>query len=95
MDHPTSPCPCDRPAKRQCRVSHDPEDENELQSHPQQSSDSAAIEAEVPVPTPGSLTAEFMKLLHHNDALATPALKLLDLYFCLWECYIVKSAEKI
>jgi hypothetical protein len=36
-----------------------------------------------------------MKLLHYNDALATPALKLLDLYFCLWECYIVKSAEKI
>jgi hypothetical protein len=36
-----------------------------------------------------------MKLLHYNDALATPALKLLDLYFCLWECYVVKSAEKI
>lgn len=49
----------------------------------------------VPVPTPGSLTAEFMKLLHHNNTLATPALKLLDSYFCLWECYIVKSAEKI
>ncbi|CAG8103389.1 unnamed protein product [Penicillium salamii] len=95
MDHLTSPCPCDRPAKRQCRVSHDPEDENNLQSHPEQSSDSAAIEAEVPVPTPGSLTAEFMKLLHYNDALATLALKLLDLYFCLWECYVVKSAEKI
>ena len=36
-----------------------------------------------------------MKLLHYNDALATPALKLLDLYFCLWEYYVVKSAEKI
>jgi hypothetical protein len=36
-----------------------------------------------------------MKLLHYNDALATPALKLLDLYFCIWECYVVKSAEKI
>ncbi|CAG8139899.1 unnamed protein product [Penicillium nalgiovense] len=36
-----------------------------------------------------------MKLLHYNDVLATPALKLLDLYFCLWECYVVKSAEKI
>ena len=45
--------------------------------------------------TRGSLTAEFMKLLHYNDALATPFLKLLDLYFCLWECYVVKSAEKI
>lgn len=36
-----------------------------------------------------------MKLINYNDALATPALKLLDLYFCMWECYIVKSAEKI
>jgi hypothetical protein len=36
-----------------------------------------------------------MKLLHYNDGLTTPALKLLDLYFCLWECYVVKSAEKI
>ena len=45
--------------------------------------------------TRGSLTAEFMTLLHYNDALATPALKLLDLYFCMWECYVVKSAEKM
>ncbi|KAI3283422.1 hypothetical protein DTO002I6_9578 [Penicillium roqueforti] len=95
MDHPTSPCPCDRPAKRQCRVSHDLEDENELQSHLQQSSNGTIIEPEVLVRTPGSLTAEFMKLLYHNDALATLALKLLDLYFCLWECYVVKSAEEI
>ena len=36
-----------------------------------------------------------MKLLHYNDTLGAPALKLLDLYFCLWECYVVKSAEKI
>jgi hypothetical protein len=26
---------------------------------------------------------------------ATPVLKLLDLYFCLWECYVAKSARKI
>ncbi|KAJ5035199.1 hypothetical protein NUH16_005029 [Penicillium rubens] len=95
MDQPTSPSPCDRPAKRQCLVSHDPEDENKLQSHPQQSSNGTIIEPEVPVRTPGFLAAEFMKLLHYNDALATPALKPLDLYFCLWECYVVKSAEKI
>ncbi|KAJ5382088.1 uncharacterized protein N7496_004516 [Penicillium cataractarum] len=95
MDHPFSPSPCDRPAKRQCLVSHDPEDENKLQSHPQQSSNGTINVLEVPVRTPGSLTAEFMKLLHHNDALATPALNLLDLYFFLWECYVVKSAEKI
>ena len=36
-----------------------------------------------------------MKLLHCNDTLATPALKLLDLYFSLWECYVIKSAEKM
>ena len=44
--------------------------------------------------TRGSLAAEFMKLLHYKDALATPTLKLLGLYFSLWECYVVKSAEK-
>ena len=49
---------------------------------------------QIPV-TPGALTAEFMKILQYNDTLATPALKLLDLYFCLWECYVVKSAEKM
>lgn len=35
------------------------------------------------------------KFLHYSGTLATPALKLLDLYFCLWECSVVKSAEKI
>ncbi|CAG8274742.1 unnamed protein product, partial [Penicillium olsonii] len=82
MDQPTAPSPCERPAKRQCRSAHDPEDENKVHSHPQQSSDAATIEAEVSVRKPGSLAAEFMKLLNYNDALATPALKLLDLYFC-------------
>jgi hypothetical protein len=38
---------------------------------------------------------EFMKVVNLNDSLATPVLKMLDLYFCLWECYVVKSAEKI
>ncbi|CAG8258350.1 unnamed protein product [Penicillium nalgiovense] len=36
-----------------------------------------------------------MKVVNLNDSLATPVLKLLDLYFCLWECYVVKSAQKI
>ncbi|CAG8881954.1 unnamed protein product [Penicillium nalgiovense] len=45
--------------------------------------------------TRGTLTAEFIKVVHLNDSLATPVLKLLDLYFCLWQCYVVKSAEKI
>jgi hypothetical protein len=50
--------------------------------------------AQTPVKT-GALTAEFMKLLRYNDTLATPALKWLDLYFSLWECYVVKSAERM
>ncbi|KAJ5193615.1 hypothetical protein N7491_000946 [Penicillium cf. griseofulvum] len=32
MDHPTSPSPIDRPAKRQCRVSQAPEDEPKLEN---------------------------------------------------------------
>jgi hypothetical protein len=47
------------------------------------------------VRTRGTLTAEFTKVVHLNDSLATPVLKLLDFYFCLWECYVVKSAQKI
>jgi hypothetical protein len=47
MDHPTSGSPIERPAKRQCRASEDTEDVNKLQSHPQQTSDGATIEAEV------------------------------------------------
>ncbi|KAK9846681.1 hypothetical protein MYU51_001937 [Penicillium brevicompactum] len=95
MDHPTSPSPYDRPAKRQCLVSHDPEDENKLESRPQQASNGARFENKVPVRTPGSFTAEFKKLLHYNDTLGALALKLLELYFCLWQCYVVKSAEKM
>ncbi|CAG8012188.1 unnamed protein product [Penicillium nalgiovense] len=36
-----------------------------------------------------------MKVVHLNGSLATPVLKFLDLYFCLWDCYVVKSAQKI
>ncbi|OGE48388.1 hypothetical protein PENARI_c029G08339, partial [Penicillium arizonense] len=93
MDNPTSRSPIDRPAKRQRRMSQDGEDES-LENHPQESSNGTIIESKFPV-TPGALTAEFMKILQYNDTLATPALKLVDLYFCLWECYVVKSAEKM
>ncbi|CAG8571124.1 unnamed protein product [Penicillium salamii] len=95
MDHPTSPSPIDRPAKRQFRVSQAPEDEPKLESHPQQAPNGTTIEPKFPVRTRGTLTAEFMKVVHLNDSLATPVLKLLDLYFCLWQCYVVKSAQKI
>jgi hypothetical protein len=47
------------------------------------------------VRTRGTLTAEFTKVVHLNDSLATPVPKLLNFYFCLWECYVVKSAQKI
>ncbi|KAJ5876522.1 uncharacterized protein N7529_002106, partial [Penicillium soppii] len=76
-----------------CRESQDLEDGLKLQNPPQQSSNATAIEPDVVTPT--SLAADFMKLLHYNDTLATPALKLLDLYFCLWKFHVVKSAEKI
>ncbi|CAG8260736.1 unnamed protein product [Penicillium nalgiovense] len=95
MDHSTSPSPIDRPAKRQCRVSQAPEDEPKLENHPQQASNDTTIEPKIPARTRGSLTAEFMKVVHLNGFLATPVLELLDLYFCLWECYIVKPAQKI
>jgi hypothetical protein len=36
-----------------------------------------------------------MKVVSPNDSLATPVLKLLDIYFCLWQCYVAESAEKI
>ncbi|OQE65465.1 hypothetical protein PENNAL_c0205G07675 [Penicillium nalgiovense] len=95
MDHPTSPSLIDRPAKRQCRVSQAPKDEPKLENHSQQSSDGITIEPKIPVRTCGTLAAEFMKVVHLNDSLATPVFTLLDLYFCLWECYVVKSAQKI
>ncbi|CDM32832.1 hypothetical protein PROQFM164_S02g002983 [Penicillium roqueforti FM164] len=67
MDHPTSPSPIDRPAKRQCR----------------QVTNGTTIEPKIPARIRGTLTAEFMKVVNLNDSLAIPVLKLLDLYFCL------------
>ncbi|CAG8088589.1 unnamed protein product [Penicillium salamii] len=46
MEHPTPPSPCDRPAKRQCWSSHDPENDSNLQSHHQQFANPVAIEFE-------------------------------------------------
>ncbi|CAG8947203.1 unnamed protein product [Penicillium salamii] len=83
MDHPISPSPCDQPAKRQSQSSHNPEDDSNLPSHHQQIANPMAIKFEIPICTQDSLTAEFMKLLQYNNSLAMPALKLLDLYFCL------------
>jgi hypothetical protein len=30
-----------------------------------------------------------------GSSLSRPALDLLDLFLCLWQCYVVRSAEKI
>ncbi|KAJ5776692.1 uncharacterized protein N7511_001703 [Penicillium nucicola] len=94
MDHPTSPSPIGRAAKRQCRESQRAEDKPNLENHPQESSNCTIIEPKIAVAS-GALTAEFMKILQDHDTFASPALKQLDLYFCLWECYVVKSAEKL
>lgn len=42
-----------------------------------------------------SLASELKLLLRKNFALASTAIELLDLYLCLWECYVIKSASKI
>ena len=110
----TSPSPIDRPAKRQCRVSQDPEYEPKLETvhsklqtaqlsnprsviSPRQEikKNISTNSKQIPARTRGTLTAEFMKAVNLNVSLATPVLKLLDLYFCLWQCYVAKSAEKI
>ena len=40
-------------------------------------------------------STQLQQILSCNVDLAEPALKLLDLYLCLWETYVLKSAENI
>ncbi|KAJ6126413.1 hypothetical protein N7523_002025 [Penicillium sp. IBT 18751x] len=94
MDHPPSPFPAGRPAKRQRRFSDQPDNEVYVQDY-QPQADRTAIDPETPVSPAGLLTTQLIRILRDNVDLAMPALQLLDLYFCLWDCYIVKSAEKI
>lgn len=42
-----------------------------------------------------SLTSDLTQILQKKPALASSAIDLLDLYLCLWECYMIKSAGKI
>lgn len=42
-----------------------------------------------------SLTSDLTQILQKKPALASFAIDLLDLYLCLWECYMIKSAGKI
>ena len=42
-----------------------------------------------------SLTSELKLLLQKNFALTLTVIELLNLYLCLWEYYIIKSASKI
>lgn len=51
--------------------------------------------SQTPVSPAGFLTTQLIRILHDNMDLAMPALLLLDLYFCLWDCYIINPAEKI
>jgi hypothetical protein len=45
--------------------------------------------------TSASLTTEFEYILRHHSSLAAPIVDLLDLYLCMWKCYVVESALKI
>lgn len=112
MDRPPSPFPAGRPAKRQRRLSDQPDNDVYVQGY-QPQADRTVIDPEVrifptsrplgnetnksqtPVSPAGLLTTQLIRILRDNVDLAMPALQLLDLYFCLWDCYIVKSAEKI
>lgn len=51
--------------------------------------------SQAPVNPTGLLTTQLMQILRSQTDLAMPVLKLLDFYFCLWDCYVVKSADKI
>lgn len=110
MDHPDSPPPAARPARRQRRLSEQPETDVYVQGH-KPKADRAAIASKVissryltneisssiqtPANLAGLLTTQLINTLRNNVGRAMPTLSLLDLYFCLWDCYVVKSAEKI
>ncbi|KAJ5117613.1 hypothetical protein N7448_011245 [Penicillium atrosanguineum] len=94
MDRPPSPFPAGQPAKRQRRLSDQPDNDMYVQDY-QPQADRTAIDPEIPVNPAGLLTTQLLRILRDNVDLAMPTLQLLDLYFCLWDCYIVKSAEKI
>ncbi|KAJ5664181.1 hypothetical protein N7507_004912 [Penicillium longicatenatum] len=55
----------------------------------------ATIALKDPIYPAGPLTTQLMQILHIQADLAMPALRLLDFYFCLWDSYVVKSADKI
>jgi hypothetical protein len=81
-----SSSPADRPAKRQRRLSEDTcKDPNAEYILP--ASCSTAV-SNLP-------TTQLKQILRCNSDLALPALRLLDLYLCLWKSYVVKSAESI
>ena len=55
-------------------------------------------EKQIPFPVAATtcyLVSELSLMLHQNHPLASTAIELLDLYLCLWECYVIKSAFKI
>ncbi|CDM38547.1 unnamed protein product [Penicillium roqueforti FM164] len=86
IDHPTSPSPINRPAKRQCRVSQAPEDRPILETHPQQASNGTTIEPNnlecyvVKSAQKIRLKEEQRQLQASNDLLASDSDILLQLY---------------
>lgn len=81
-----SSSPADRPAKRQRRLSEDTCNDSSAEDISPASHSTAA--SNLP-------TTQVKQILRRNVDLALPALRLLDLYLCLWESYVVKSAESI
>ncbi|KAJ5240469.1 uncharacterized protein N7469_002060 [Penicillium citrinum] len=88
-----SPSPVGRPTKRQRRVSEDVSNDSDARESITASSSTITrlkISASANLPT-----TQLQQILRCNADLAAPALKLLDLYLCLWETYVLKSAENI
>jgi hypothetical protein len=81
-----SPSPADRPAKRQRRLSEDTRNDQNAEDNSPESCSTAS--SSLP-------TTQLKHILRYNGDLALPALRLLDLYLCLWESYVVKSADSI
>ncbi|KAJ5982016.1 hypothetical protein N7451_012116 [Penicillium sp. IBT 35674x] len=93
MDLPPSPSTA-RAAKKQRRLSKQPMDEIIVKDFQQEAGHAVNALKDVIYPA-GPLTTQLTQILHSQADLPTPALRLLDFYLCLWDCYVVKSADKI
>ncbi|KAJ5215207.1 uncharacterized protein N7498_001614 [Penicillium cinerascens] len=79
MDHPTSLSFSSRPASQEAPPAI-----------------RTARQRCTPVNPTGLLTTQFIQILRNAAVIAIPTLNLLGLYIiCLWDCYVMKSAEQI